>query len=82
MNKKLLAIERSFQLQINIKIIVVNINSKDTNWEINRIHPKIEYLLRPEKAHNIIKTIAKPANRITTINERLTSTKKKGDNIM
>ena len=56
----------------------MKINSKDTNWEIIRIHPKIEYLLQPPKPEKIIKSIDKPDNTIQRINEMKTSTKKKG----
>ena len=40
--------------------IVVHINSKDINWEIILIQPKMEYLLLPENADKIMNNIDKP----------------------
>ena len=60
----ILAIERSLKLQLQIKInsIVVNINSKEMNWEMIRILPKIEYLLKLEKDEKWIKIKDIPVN--------------------
>jgi len=48
--------------------IVVHINSKDINWEINLIQPNMEYLLQPENADKIINKIDIPE--IIIINTR------------
>ena len=40
--------------------IVVHINSKDINWEVNRIQPNMEYLLLPENADKIMNNIDRP----------------------
>ena len=78
----MLTIERSFQLQIKINNIIVNINSKEMNWEMIRILPKIEYLLRPEKAEKRINSIDIPVNNNIRIIGTYMSTKKKGWGIM
>lgn len=73
-----LQIDRSLKLKpYNNTIVLVN-NSNDINCEISLTQPNIEYLLHPEKANNIIKNILNEDPRYTRINERKTSTKKKG----
>ena len=74
----MLTIERSFQLRNKINNIIVNINSKDMNWEISLILPKIEYLLQPENAEKIIKSKDIPVNNNIRIIETYMSTKEKG----
>ena len=56
----------------------VNINSKDINWEIIRIQPKIEYLLQPDIDKNIIKTTVIAVKRNHNKTQTYMSTKKKG----
>lgn len=41
-------------------MIVVHINSRGINWEINLIQPNMEYLLLPENADKIMNNIDKP----------------------
>ena len=50
--------------------IVVQINSKDINWEIIRIQPNMEYLLLPENADKIINNIDRPEIIIIKTRER------------
>ena len=40
--------------------IVVQINSKDINWDTNLIQPNMEYLLLPENADKIMNSIDRP----------------------
>ena len=40
--------------------IVVQINSKDINWDTNLIQPNMEYLLLPENADKIMNNIDIP----------------------
>ena len=54
------AIEVSLTLVIKNDNIVVHINSRDTNWEIIRIQPNMEYLLLPENADKIVNNIDRP----------------------
>lgn len=74
----MLTIERSFQLRNKINNIIVNINSKEMNWEISLILPKIEYLLQPENAEKRIKIKDIPVNNNIRIIETYMSTKEKG----
>ena len=54
------ATEISLKLQMKNDNIVVQINSKDINWEIIRIQPNMEYLLLPENADKIMNNIDIP----------------------
>ncbi len=40
--------------------IVVQINSKDINWDIILMQPNMEYLLLPENADKIMNNIDRP----------------------
>ena len=55
--------------------IVVHINSKDINWEVNRIQPNMEYLLLPENADKIMNNIDRPEIIIIKTRESIKLTK-------
>ena len=54
------ATEISLKLQMKNDNIVVQINSKDINWDTNLIQPNMEYLLLPENADKIMNNIDIP----------------------
>ena len=54
------AIEISLKLQMKNDNIVVHINSRGINWEINLIQPNMEYLLLHDHADKIINKIDIP----------------------
>ena len=52
--------------------IVVQINSKDINWDTNLIQPNMEYLLLPENADKIMNKIDIPEIIIIKTRESMT----------
>ena len=51
--------------------IVVQINSKDINWEIILMQPNMEYLLLPENADKIMNNIDRPEINIIKTRESI-----------